>query len=95
MFNSKQRQKLKRLAHSLRPVIHVGKNGLDISVNKAVARELLAHELIKIKLLDTCELPKQEIAARLADTAQAEMVNIIGRTIILYKEHPLEPRIKL
>ena len=95
MLSSKQKQKLKSLAHSLKPVVHVGKNGLESSVSKAVARELLAHELIKIKLLDTCALPKKEAGARLADTAQAELVNIIGRTIILYKKHPLEPKIKV
>jgi len=95
MLSSKQKQKLKSLAHSLKPVVHVGKNGLEPSVSKAVARELLAHELIKIKMLDTCETTKQEAAARLAGAAQAELVTVIGRTIILYKEHPLEPQIKL
>ena len=93
MLNSKQKQKLKSLAHSLKPVVYVGKNGLDAAVNKAVARELLAHELIKVKLLDACELAKKEAAARLTDTA--ELVNIIGRTIILYKPHPLEPKIRV
>lgn len=85
MLTSKQRQHLKALAHGLKPVVHIGKSELEDKVVAAVQQALFDHELIKVKLLESVTLPKQDVAASLATATAAELVNVIGRTIILYK----------
>jgi len=85
MLTSKQKQNLKALAHSLKAVIHIGKAGIEPKVITAVQKALYDHELIKVKLLESVTTPKKEAATTLAEKAEAEMVHIIGHTIILYK----------
>jgi RNA-binding protein len=85
MLNSKQRKSLKVLAHKLKPITNVGKSEISEDLVKAVKKALFDHELIKVKILKTVTLPKQEVAEALAQAADAEMVNLIGHTIILYK----------
>jgi RNA-binding protein len=95
MLSSKQRQALKALAHNLKPVVFIGKNGLEDVVTRATNRELLAHELIKVKLQESVTDPKDEVAKTLADQTESELVTVIGRTIILYRPRPDEPVIVL
>ena len=86
MLSSKQRKQLKALAHGLKAVVHIGKGELEEKVIAAVHKALFDHELIKIKLLESVTTPKDEIAASLCVATGAELVNIIGHTLIMYKE---------
>lgn len=82
-----QRQYLRKLAHDLRPAVHVGKNGLTDTVIAEVAQALELHELIKVKLLDPGDERKQ-LAELLAESSDSSLIYLIGNTVILYREQP-------
>jgi RNA-binding protein len=94
-LTGKQRRFLRAEAHGLEPVVMVGKEGLSDTVLQAVRDALLAHELIKVRLLDTAPLERQELADQLPGRVKAEVAGLIGRVLILYKRHPHKPQIVL
>jgi len=94
-LSGKQRRFLRAEAHALNPVVMVGKEGLSETVLDAVRDALLAHELIKVRLLDTAPLERDELAERLPSMVKAEAAGLIGRVLVLYKRHPHKPQIKL
>ena len=98
MLNSKQKKYLKGLAHHLKPVVQIGKDDLKESVVEAVKKELLHHELIKIKIGQNSGVNKKNAPEELAEAAGAEVVQLIGKTIILFKQNiklPKDTRISL
>ena len=82
-----QRQFLRKAAHDLKPIVHIGKNGLSDSLFSSAEIALDAHELIKIKFNDL-KNEKREIAQELADQLRAELIYVIGNTAILYRQQP-------
>ena len=84
-LSQSQRQFLRKLAHELKPIVHVGKNGLNDNLLSSAEIALDAHELIKIKFNDFKD-QKQEIAQQLADQVHAELIYVIGNTAILYRQ---------
>jgi len=94
-LTGKQRRHLRALGHELAPVAQVGKGGLSTAVIAAVDRALADHELVKIKLLESLDVDRDEAAAQLAAGTQAEIAQVLGRTVLLYRPDPDEPRIKL
>lgn len=96
----KQRQHLKALAHGLSPVVQVGAAGVTEAVGSAVEEALWRHELIKVKLpkLDD-EAAREEMAAAVTAVSGGELVQLIGRMVVLYrargKDLPGKPRLKL
>lgn len=86
MLTGKQKRYLRGLAHELQPIFQVGKGGTNDHMIKQIAEALERRELIKVSILNNnLEVP-QEIAEELASGAGAELVQLIGRTVILYKE---------
>jgi RNA-binding protein len=94
-LTGKQRRFLRAEAHSLEPVIHVGKEGLSESLGLAVNEALLAHELIKVRILDGCPLERDEVSERLPAIVKADFVGMVGRVLILYKRHPHKPKVEV
>jgi RNA-binding protein len=94
-IGGKQRQHLRGLAHRLSPLVQVGKEGVSDRVLGAVDRALADHELIKVKVLETSPLDPRETGEALADALRAELVQGIGRVVVLYRRHPERPRITL
>lgn len=90
----KQRQYLKGLAHPLKPTAQVGNAGVSTAVLAKVSEELKIHELIKVKVADG-PVPTKEAAALLAAGCSAGLVQVIGRTIVLYRPRAEEPTIVL
>jgi RNA-binding protein len=88
-----QRKWLRGRAHSLKPVVIVGDSGVTPGVAKAVSAALLEHELIKVKLRQPED--KKAMAEELAGRTQAALCGLVGHVVILYKEHPEEPTLKL
>lgn len=82
-------------AHSLNPTVVVGKEGLSETVLDAVRDALLAHELIKVRLLDTAPIERTEFSEQLPALVKAELAGLIGRVVVLYKRHPHKPQIVL
>jgi RNA-binding protein len=77
---------LRKRAHELKPIVMIGKSGLDSRIEQALDAALGDHELVKIKFIDY-KSEKQEIARVLADHTRSEVVSIIGNIAILYREH--------
>ena len=85
-LTGKQEAKLKGQAHGLKPVIQVGKAGIEEPQIKSIKRALHEHELIKVKFLDYKD-HKQEISENIARETGSEVVDIIGNVLILYWEN--------
>jgi len=85
-LTGKQKAKLKGMAHGIKPVIQVGKAGVEEPQINSIKRALHEHELIKIKFLDYKD-HKEEISANIARETGSEVVEIIGNVLILYWEN--------
>jgi RNA-binding protein len=73
-------------------VVQIGKQGATEAVFRQVGQALLDHELIKVKLGSECPETRFELAERLSAEAGVNVVQILGRTILLYKRHPKKPK---
>ena len=85
-MTSKQRAHLKSIAMTTEAIHQIGKAGLTEEIIRQVAESLEARELIKISVLKTCEDDSREMANAIASATDAEVVQIIGRKIVLYRE---------
>jgi len=90
-LTSKQRAFLKKQAHSLEPVVRIGKDGLIENVVKSLLDVIDSRELVKVKILQNSEVEKREAANELALRSGCELVAIIGRILIFYKENQDKP----
>ncbi len=86
MLNTKQKKHLKSLAQTINPIIIVGKEGVSDNLIKTTKDALNAHELVKVKILDNCTDEKNQVAFDLSAGSNSDIVQIIGRTIILFKQ---------
>lgn len=84
-MTTKERAKLRSIAMTLQPTTHIGKNGVTDEVITQVEEQLQAHELIKINVLKNSDFTAKEIAEGLAESAGAEVVQVLGNKITLYK----------
>ena len=78
---------LRSLAHHLKPVVMVGRNGVTEQLITSVDTALKDHELIKVKFLDYKE-EKKEISEEIASATKSAVVGIIGNIVTLYRQHP-------
>ena len=84
-LNKKQIQYLKGLAHSLKPVVLLGNNGLTEAVIAEVDSALNHHELIKIKIPTEDRETKGLIVEAICREANATKIQVIGKTLIVYR----------
>ncbi|MCF0111631.1 MAG: ribosome assembly RNA-binding protein YhbY [Erysipelotrichaceae bacterium] len=85
MLSKKAKNALRGMANSLRPVVIIGKEGLSEKLYESCDVSLEAHELIKVSMLKTCPVEVKEAAIELAVNTKSEVVQIIGKTIVLYR----------
>ncbi|MYL33398.1 ribosome assembly RNA-binding protein YhbY [Pontibacillus yanchengensis] len=95
MLTGKQKRFLRSKAHHLSPIFQVGKTGVTNNMVTQIDEALEKRELIKISILQNNFDNKNEVAQELADGANAHIVQIIGNTIILYKESSNNKEIQL
>ncbi len=86
MITTKQRAYLRGLGNALDPVMQIGKDGISENVLTGVNLLLEARELVKIKVLKNCDMEAKEMANLIAEKFQAEVVQVIGNIMILYKK---------
>lgn len=86
MLSGKQKRYLRSLGMKIKPVVIIGKENITGNLIESLDVALEAHELVKIKVLETCSLPLKEISADLAEVTESELVQKIGRTILLYRQ---------
>lgn len=93
-LSAKQKQYLKALAHPLSPLVQIGKEGLSTGVLSMIRTELTNHELIKVKIGSNSSLEKRQTAEIVAKSTDSQLVQLIGKTIILYSANPKRPKDK-
>ena len=88
-MTSKRRAELRGMANRLEPLFHVGKSGVTPAVIAQTNEVFNTRELIKLKvLLESAPEKPREIAEKIASETDSQVVQVIGGSIILYKEHP-------
>lgn len=85
MITSKQRAYLRGLANLIEPIYQIGKAGLSPEVTEGISDALEARELIKINVLKNCLEDPKEISYILAERTRSDVVQQIGRKIVLYR----------
>ena len=94
-LTGKQRRTLRALGHHLDPVVQVGKSGVTDAVERKVAAELENHELIKLRVGSECPQTPDEAGGALSAACDAALVQVIGRTALLYRRRTKDPAIEL
>ena len=85
MLKGSDRKHLRGLAHYLKPVVQVGKQGLIENLITTVSQALNAHELIKIKFVDLKQ-QREELSREIAARTQSELAGLVGNVAILYRQ---------
>lgn len=94
-MTSKQRAYLKSLASNIDPIFQIGKGSLTPEVTEAVSEAFNKRELIKIAVLKNCLDDPRAIAEALAERTKSQVVHVIGKKIVLYKESKDHKKIEL
>lgn len=87
-FSNAELKTLKGIGHQLNPVVLVGGNGLSETVIEEINRALTDHELIKVKIPAGSKDERDAMAAAICEATGAELINNIGRVVLLLRENP-------
>ncbi len=93
VLSGKATRHLRSLGHHLQPLVQIGKDGLTDGIVKATERALLDHELVKVRVGTEAPDDRRETAEALAKQSGAQLVQVLGRTFLLYKRHPKKPQV--
>jgi RNA-binding protein len=94
-LTGKQKRFLRAHGHGLKPAVWIGKHGVGLTVLTQLDWVLTSQELVKVRLLESCPLTRDECAAALAEPSHAGVAQILGHTILLYRPHPERPVLQL
>jgi RNA-binding protein len=92
MPSSPLRRALRAAGHHRSTVVQVGKEGVTPALAQQLTEALLAHELVKVKVGTETPEDRFETAGQLGAAADAQIVQILGRTVLVYRRHPEKPR---
>ena len=95
MLTSKQRAYLRSLATNESAIMQVGKGGLSENLQKTVSDALEARELIKLTVLENSMESPREVADALAEATGSDVVAVVGKKIVLYRESVNHKKIEL
>ena len=95
MLTSKQRAYLRSLASNEPTIMQIGKGGISENLIKTVSDALEARELIKLGVLENSGEEAREVAEALAEATNAEVVGVVGKNVILYRESENHKKIEL
>lgn len=90
-----QIQHLRTLGQAMAPLVQLGKDGISEGLIKGLLAQLVAHELVKIKMLPEAPEDRHDAAPALAAAAGATLVQLVGRTILLFRPNPKKPKVEL
>ena len=93
-LTSAQKRYLKQLAHHLKPLMQIGKDGVSPPFVKQLLEQLDAHELIKLRVLNNCESTREEIEAPLL-AADVALIQKVGHVYTVFKQRPRDSQIRL
>ncbi len=92
MPSSPLRRTLRAAGHHLSAVVQVGKDGVTDALVRQLDEQLLAHELLKVRVATESPMDRFEVADRLAALAGVRVAQVLGRTVLVYRRHPEKPR---
>jgi RNA-binding protein len=92
MPSTRLRRALRAAGHHLEPVVQIGREGVSEAVLRQLDEQLLAHELVKVRIGTESPEDRFEVAERLGASAGAQVAQILGRTLLVYRRHPEKPR---
>lgn len=95
VLTGKQRRHLRALGHELKPIVQIGRGGIDDGVVAAVEQALVDHELVKVRLGEAAELDRHHAAEAIARRTHSEVAQVLGSTLLLYRPDPDDPAIVL
>lgn len=95
MLTSKQRAYLRSMANTVEPILHVGKGEISPAMIKQADDALTARDLFKGKVLETYAGTCRDAAEAIAASVNADVVQVIGRTFVLYRRNDKQPKIQL
>lgn len=93
-LDSKQKQYLRSLAHSLKPLVQVGTKGMSDSLIEQISAQLLAHELIKVRFNTESGIEPAEACQAIVSGTKSQLVQSSGRILVLYRRHDQKPKIR-
>jgi RNA-binding protein len=95
-LTSKQRAHLRKLAHHLKPVVLVGSEGVTAALARSILDAFNTRELLKLKVQEAAPESARRTADRIAESLDGvHPVQVIGRTVVLYRPFPEDPEIRL
>ncbi len=94
-MTSKQRAYLKGLAMTMDPIINIGKSGVTPELVASVDEAITKRELIKLSVLKNCMEDPKELAETVAGRTKSQVVQVIGKKIVLYRRNSKKPKIEL
>lgn len=94
-MTSKQRAYLRGLSSTMNPVFNVGKSSLTPEITEAIGEYLDKNELVKVAVLKNCLDDPREIGEAVAERTHSEVVSVIGKKIILFKQNRDEKKRKI
>ena len=94
-LKGKQRRFLRGLGTKLRPSVFVGKEGISEALVKSVEDAYANSELVKVRLENSCPLDRKEAGPKLAEATDSHLIQVLGRTVLLYRPDPDEPTLQL
>ncbi|MBA2173524.1 ribosome assembly RNA-binding protein YhbY [Halobacillus locisalis] len=95
MLTSKQKKHLRTISHEVQPIFQVGKAGVNENMTKQIDEALEKRELIKVSILQNNFDDNKQVAEQIVEATGAHIVQMIGNTIILYKESEENKQIEL
>jgi RNA-binding protein len=95
VLTGKQRRFLRALGHHREPVVQVGKDGISEGLVAALDVALETHELVKVKLGEAVGADRRTLGAAIAEAVGGELVQVLGRTVLVYRRRKADPEITL
>ena len=94
-MNSKQRSYLRKMANDIQPIFQIGKGGIGDNTVNSINEALEARELVKLTILRNSDVDTKDVADEISFLTNAEVISVIGRKVVLYKESEDKKTIKL
>ena len=94
-MTGKQRAYLRKMAHELDPIFQVGKGGVTPELTNSVSEALEKRELIKLTILKNCLYDVKDVAETISERTGSDIIQVIGRRFVLYRESSEDPQITL
>ncbi len=89
-----QKRHLRKIAHTLKPVIIVGSGGLSAGLLQELDTTLEHHELIKVRVNAEDRVARQALVGELCEKSRGQLVQLIGHVAVLYRRAE-KPRLQL